>query len=311
MPLDPQIEKIIAEDKQLGLAPYHRLSPSQARKRMLALSPPADPQRSAKQVADLKIPGPEGKTAIRLYYPEGDSPFPVVLYFHGGGWVMGGLDTHHAVCHALSHASGCLVASVDYRLAPEHKYPAAVEDAYASTCWVAEHADSIRADPTRIAVMGESAGATLAAVAAMMIRDRGGPPLRLQVLVYPVTSRDLNTASHIRYAEGFMLTGEMMQWFWDQYLGDESEADHPYVSPLRAENLAQLPPALVLTAQYDPLCDEGEAYALRLMAAGTKVAYRCYEGMIHGFFRMTARIDGAQKALQEAADTIRSAFHRS
>ena len=309
MPLDPQMERILAEDRKLGLPAYHRLSPSQARQQMLDSSPPVDPKLSVSRVKDMTIPGFDAALPIRCYYPQGEPPYPVVVYFHGGGWVMGNLDTHHAICHALTHTSDCLVVAVDYRLAPEHKFPAATQDAYTATCWVSESADQIGADASRMAIMGESAGATLSTVACIMIRERGGPRLALQVLVYPVTDCNFQTRSHKKYADGYMLTREMMKWIWDQYLTDKGEATDPYVSPLRAENLRDLPKALVLTAEYDPLCDEGEAYARRLMEAGVKVRHSRYDGVVHGFFRMTNRVDRARQALQQVSSALKNALH--
>ena len=306
MPLDLQIKAIIEEENRRNLPSYTLLSPSQARRQMLDFSPPVDPQLSAKRVENLKI-SPQGhELPLRLYYPEGDSPYPTVVYFHGGGWVIGDLDTHHAVCHALSKTSGCLVVAVDYRLAPEHKYPAAIEDAYAAVCWVADNADSIEAKSDTIAVFGESAGANLATVVSMMVRDRGGPQIGLQVLVYPVTNHDFDTPSYVKCAEGYILTRDKMKWFWNHYLEDDDEPDHPYISPLKADNLVGLPPALVLTAEYDPLCDEGEAYAGKLEIYGVPVTLSRYEGMIHGFFRMTARVDGARQALAEVSQALKS-----
>ena len=190
MPLDPQVQIILEEDAARNLPAYHQLSPLAARKQMLDLSAPVDPQLMADRVVDQRIPGPGGEIPIRLYYPEGNPPFAVVVYFHGGGWVIGDLDSHHALCHALSKSSGCLVAAVDYRLAPENRYPAAIEDAYAATCWVAENAEAIQADARRIAVAGDSAGGTQATVASMMARDHGKPNIALQVLIYPITDHN-------------------------------------------------------------------------------------------------------------------------
>ena len=309
MPLDPQVKRILADDQKLGLPAYHRLSPSRARQQMLNTSPPVDPKLSAAQVKDMTIPGPDAALPIRCYYPRGDPPFPVVIYFHGGGWVMGNLDTHHAICHALAHTSGCLVVAVDYRLAPEHKFPAATQDAYTATCWVSHNADQIGADADRMAIMGESAGATLSTVTCMTIRERGGPRLALQVLVYPVTDCSFHTRSHKKYVDGYMLTREMMKWIWNHYLTDPKEAEDPYVSPLRAKNLGDLPRALVLTAEYDPLCDEGEAYVWRLKKAGVKVRHSRYEGVVHGFFRMTGRVDRARQALQEVSSFLKKGLH--
>lgn len=306
MPLDPQVKIILEEDAARNLPAYHELSPVEARKQMLDLSAPVDPMLMAERVVEQKIPGPGGEIPMRFYYPEGDPPFAVVVYFHGGGWVIGDLDTHQALCHALSKSSGCLVVAVDYRLAPENRYPAAIEDAYAATCWVAQNAEAIQADARRIAVAGDSAGGTQATVVAMMARDHGKPNIALQVLIYPITDRNFNTLSYLRNANGYMLTRDLMMWFWNHYLEDENMADDPYVSPLRAVNLTDLPEALILTAEYDPLYDEGEAYARRLQEAGVKVKLTRYEGMIHGFIRMTSRLDKARQALDEVAGTLRS-----
>lgn len=305
MPLDPQAKIILEEDAARNLPPYNELTPPAARKQMLDLAPPVDPVLMAQRVVDQRIPGPGGEIPLRLYYPKGDPPFAVVVYFHGGGWVIGDLDTHHALCHALSTSSGCLVVAVDYRLAPENRYPAAVEDAYAATCWIAENAKTVQADAGRIAVAGDSAGGTQATVVAMMARDRGKPQIAMQVLVYPITDYNFNTPSYLKNADGYMLTRDLMIWFWNRYLTSADFADDPYVSPLRADDLNHLPQALILTAEYDPLCDEGEAYARRLQEAGVKVNLTRYDGMIHGFFRMTSRIDKARQALDEVAGHLR------
>ena len=305
MPLDPQVKVILEEDAARNLPAYHELSPTASRKQMLELSAPVDAQLAAECVVDQRITGPGGEIPIRLYYPAGDPPFAVVVYFHGGGWVIGNLDTHHALCHALSKSSGCLVTAVDYRLAPEHRYPAAVEDAYAATCWVADNAAAIQADARRVAVVGDSAGGTQATVVAMMARDHGKPNIALQILIYPITDHNFDTPSYLKNADGYMLTRNLMKWFWNHYLADENIADDPYVSPLRAVNLTDLPQALILTAEYDPLCDEGEAYARKLQQAGVKVKLTRYDGMIHGFIRMTSRLDKARQALDEVAGTLR------
>ncbi|MBT8365875.1 MAG: alpha/beta hydrolase [Deltaproteobacteria bacterium] len=305
MPLDPQIKIILEEDAALGLPAYQDLSPTEARKQMLDLAPPVDPLLAVKRVEDRSIPGPVDEILIRLYYPSGNPPFAVLVYFHGGGWVIGDLDTHHGVCHALAKTGGCLVVSVDYRLAPEHCHPAAVEDAYAATYWVADNSDAIQADSSRFAVGGDSAGGHLAAVVAQMARDRKGPRIDLQVLIYPITNYDFNTTSYTENNEGYMLTRDIMKWFWRLYVKDEGEANHPYVSPLQAENLSDLPQALIITAEYDPLRDEGEAYGKRLQKAGVKVVLSRYNGMIHGFLRMTARLDKAKAALNEVAGALK------
>ena len=308
MPLDPQMKTIIEEAAALGLPAYHDLSPAEARKQMLDLTPPVDPLLTVKRVEDRSIPGPHGEIPIRLYYPSGDLPFAVLVYFHGGGWVIGDLNTHHGFCHALAKTSSCLVVSVDYRLAPEHPYPAAVEDAYAAASWVAENSDAIHSDPDRFAVGGDSAGGHLAAVVALMARDRKGPRIDLQVLIYPITDCNFNTPSYTENKEGYMLTRDLMKWFWNHFIEDEGEANHPYVSPLQAENLSDLPQALIVTAEYDPLRDEGEAYGKRLQEAGVKVVLSRYPGMTHAFIRMTAHLDKAKEALDEIAGTLRGVF---
>ena len=305
MPLDPQVKKILQEAEALGLPAYQDLSPVEARKQMLDLAPPVDPLLSVNRVEDRIIPGPDGDIAIRLYYPLGDPPFAALLFFHGGGWVIGDLDTHHGVCHALAKTSGCLVVAVDYRLAPEHRYPAAVEDAYAAVNWVVENSAGIQADPNRLAVGGDSAGGHLAAVVALMARDRKGPRLDLQILIYPITDYNFNTPSYVENREGYMLTRDLMKWFWNHFIEDQSQANDPYVAPLRAENLGDLPPALIVTAEYDPLRDEGEAYGKRLQKAGVKVTLSRYAGMIHAFIRMTSRLDKANEALYEISGRLR------
>jgi len=305
MPLEPQVKKNLAEAAALDLPAYQDLSPAQARRQMLDLTAPVDSSMMVGRVENRTIPGPDNEIRVRLYYPEGDPPFAVVVYFHGGGWVLGSLDTHHGLCHALAHKSACLVVAVDYRLAPEHRHPAAVEDAYAAAGWVAENAAAIQADPQRIAVAGDSAGGHLAAVVAQMARDRRGPRLVLQVLIYPITDYSFETSSYLNYADGFMLTRDMMKWFWNHYLAAEELANDPYVAPLRAKDFRDLPPALVITAEFDPLRGEGEAYAAKLRQAGVSVkTIRC-AGMIHGFFRMTPRLDKANETLNEVAGFIK------
>jgi acetyl esterase len=232
----------------------------------------------------------------------------VLVYFHGGGWVLGGLETHDGVCRGLANGAACVVVSVDYRLAPENKFPAAAEDCYAAAAWVAKHAPVIGGDPRRIAVGGDSAGGNLSAVVALMAGDRQGPELSLQLLVYPVTDSACDTPSYRENAEGYLLTRDAMAWFWNHYVRDDRDRINPHAAPLRAGNVAGTPPALVITAEFDPLRDEGEAYARRLEAAGVPVTLTRYDGMIHGFFGMTMVMDKARAAMHEATMALRRRF---
>lgn len=240
-------------------------------------------------VENRKIPGPAGEIPVRIYTPAGQGPFSAVVFFHGGGFVLGDLDMHELSCRNLANASGHKIISVDYRLAPEHKFPAAPEDCYAATQWVAKNAAQLQIAANRISVAGDSAGGNLATVVALMARDRNGPALHKQVLVYPVTeyfsaAQTTPHASYVENAEGNFLTAEAMDHFWHLYLEKISDADSVYASPLRAKDLSALPPAIVLTAEYDPLRDEGERYAERLREAGVPVTLRRFDGMIHGFW---------------------------
>ena len=255
-----------------------------------------------------KLAGPGGDLPVRIYIPFGKGPFPVVLYFHGGGWVIGGIESSDGLCRSLANASGCIVVSVDYRLAPEHPFPAAVDDAFYATLWAAENASSFGGDPSRIAVSGDSAGGNLAAVVAQIARDRGKPAIGFQLLIYPVTDGACDTPSYSENAEGYFLTRDAMQWFWNHYVPKEADRSQPYASPLRASNLAGLPAALVITAEFDPLRDEGERYAEGMRTAGTPVQLTRYDGMIHGFFAMSAIIDQGRTAIQQSAAALRTAF---
>jgi acetyl esterase len=281
------------------------LTPARARAQMEAATPLLGPSPNVARVEERAFRGPGGSVPVRLTYPEGDRPFPGLVFFHGGGWVIGSIETHDALCRAITRAAGVAVASVGYRLAPEHKFPAAADDAYAAAAWVAERAGELGLDPRRIAVGGDSAGGNLAAVAALKARDLGQPRLAFQLLLYPITNDDLETPSYLENAEGYMLARSDMAWFWRQYLADPSQGRHPHVSPLRAEDLAGLPPALVITAEYDPLRDEGEAYAARLAAAGVPTRLIRYPGMIHGFIRRYNLLDQGREALDEIAAALR------
>lgn len=288
-------------DKAVALPPIHLVAIEETRRNGTAryqIGVPPDPVAS---VNDGIIDGPAGPLALRIYRPDGRAGQAVTVFFHGGGFAICSPDTHDGMCRQICHRSGTIVVSVDYRLAPEHPFPAAPDDCLAALRWVAAHAASFGGDPARLAVAGDSAGGNLAAVTALRARDGGGPPVKAQLLIYPVT--DHYTARHPSYADrgtGFGLTGETMDWFWDLYLSDPAHAAHPDASPLRAASLSGLPRAYVVTAGFDLLRDEGEAYATRLRDAGVAVDEARYADMNHGFFNWVGLIDRSTEAMDAA-----------
>lgn len=308
MPLDPQVKAFLDQLTALGGPPLNSLSPPEAREAAKMLGTFSGTPEDVASVQNRTIPGAAGDIPVRIYTPVGSGPFPALVFFHGGGWAIGDLDTQDGPCRALANGAACVVVSVDYRLAPEHKFPAAPEDTYAATKWVAANAATLKVDPTRVAIGGDSAGGNLTAVTALMARDRGGPRLAFQLLIYPVTDGACDTASYRDNADGYLLTKDMMQWFWNLYVRNAADRQNPMASPLRARSLNGLPPALVQTAEFDPLRDEGEAYAARLKDAGVPVQLTRYHGMIHGFFGMASVVDQATVAIAEAASALRVAF---
>jgi acetyl esterase len=276
--------------------------------REVPLAPLAENPTPVGDVENRRIPGPEAEIPIRIYTPEGQAPFPLIVFYHGGGFVLCSLETHDELCRAMCRDTGAMVVSVDYRLAPEARYPAAADDCYAALAWCAAHASEIGADGTRIAVAGDSAGGNLAAVTALRARDLGGPALRHQTLIYPATSCAFDTASYRDNAEGYFLTADAMRWFWSHYLGDMTQASEAYACPANARSLDGLPPATVITAEYDPLRDEAESYAARLRAAGVAVRLQRYDGMIHGFVSMADVFDDGRAAQLLIAGELRAAF---
>ena len=308
MALDPQARAVLDQMAEAGGPPINELSVNEARQASAALTAMQGFPEPVGNVEDRMLPGPGGDIPVRIYVPCGKGPFPVLLYFHGGGWVIGDIESSDGLCRILTNAVGCIVVSVDYRLAPEHPFPAAADDAYHATLWVAMNASSFGGDPSRIAVCGDSAGGNLAAVVTQIARDRGKPAICFQLLIYPVTDAACDSPSYSENAEGYFLTKDAMQWFWNHYVRNNADRSHPYASPLRARTLAGLPAALVITAEFDPLRDEGERYAEGLRAAGTPVEFTRYEGMIHGFFAMSAVIDQGRTAIQQSAAALRAAL---
>ncbi len=308
MPLDPQARMMLDQIAAQGGMELHQLSVPDARKAFEALRLPI-PGEAVEHVENRAIPGPAGAVPVRVYRAaDAETPAAALVYFHGGGWVIGDLESHDNFCRALANRTQAVVVSVDYRLAPEHRYPAAAEDCYAATRWVAESGAAIGVDGARIAVAGDSAGGNLAAAVALMARDRGGPPLRHQVLIYPVTDHGLDTASYRDNATGYLLSREGMEWFWSHYVPNAEQRNDGYASPLRAEKLTLLPPATVITAEYDPLRDEGENYAARLRDAGIATVTTRYDGQIHGFVSLFEVFDQGKVATEQIAATLRAAL---
>jgi len=313
MALDRDAERVLEMVRLSGRPPYETLSAPEARELFLAarevLAP--DPPPVA-EIRELSAPGPAGAAVpVRLYRgattAAGDI-LPALVYFHGGGWVIGDLDTHDSLCRHLANAARCIVVAVDYRLAPEHKFPTAVEDCFTATSWIAQEAAALGIDRERLAVGGDSAGGNLAAVVSLVARDRGAPKLRCQALLYPAVECGMTHPSHDRFAEGYLLTGPTMRWFYEHYLRGPADVADWRASPLRAADLSGVAPALVLTAGNDVLCDEGEAYARRLQEAGVAAQLRHFPDQIHGFLTMGKIIEAAQPALDEIAAALRAAW---
>jgi len=301
--LHPEAQMVIDSQEELGIPQFNSLSVRGARELLNELWALPDDPEPVQSVSDYVIDGLSSGIPIRVYRPEGSPPFPVLVFLHGGGWVTGNLDTHDSMCRALTNAGDCVVVSVEYRLAPEHPFPAAVEDCYAATKWAEENASAIHGDPSRLAIGGDSAGGNLAAVVSQRSRDRDGPDLAYQLLIYPVTDRSFDTTSYEENAEGYLLTKTDMEWYWDLYLEHDVDGRHPYASPLKARDLSGLPPATVVTCGFDPLRDEGIAYANRLEGAGVDVELRNYGGQIHGFMGMLAdpELDHARMAIEDVS----------
>ncbi|WP_060204047.1 alpha/beta hydrolase [Sporosarcina koreensis] len=310
--VDPQVEEVLSRQANSGNDSTETTSVAEAR-RMFSESRTNFKEivKEVASVTDVVLDSPNGKIPIRIYTPEGNGPFPVLVFFHGGGFVLGDLNTTHNICNYLANGAECIVVSVDYRLAPEHKFPAAVEDAYFATQWVEENAYTFMGDPSRIAVGGESAGGNLAAVVSIMARENKTPALKFQLLIYPCVQFGMETKSMIECGEKYNLTVSEMKWFGDHYFSDKSQMTNIFASPLLAENLEGLPPALVITAEFDPLRDEGEEYADRLASSGVPVRKKCYPGMVHSFFNYSGEVDQSQIALDKTVMELREIFYSS
>ena len=308
--LHPQAKALLELIAKVGLPAIHTLPPPDARavyreRRFFTQPAPPDVGR----VVELQAERPHGAIPLRAYWPAGQSdeaPLPVLVYFHGGGWVIGDLDTHDTLCRELCNGSGCVVIAVDYRMGPEHRFPAAVDDCIAATYWVMRHAAELRLDASRLAVGGDSAGGNLAAVVAIAARDAGDLPIAYQLLIYPATDQRRSAASHTSNGQGYLLTSDTINYFHDHYIVDAAAQDFDWrASPLLRDDLRELPPALLLTAGYDPLRDEGLAYSQALSVAGNRVTHVCFERQIHGFITMGKVIDEANAAVAICASELR------
>lgn len=313
--LDPQAQAVIDRTLAAGRPPLHTLPAPEARAAYRAMRKPLQPDPPpVAAVEDRDIPGPHGPVGLRLYRPQGarpDEALPALIYIHGGGFVVGDRDTHDVLCRSLANQAHCAVVSVDYHLAPEHKFPAAVDDCIAAAGWVAREAAALGIDPRRIAIGGDSAGGNLATVTAIAARDAGGPRLAFQLLIYPTTADPFETESGKTLSRGnYLLTRDLIKHWEESYLRGPEDYDDWRRAPLHAPDLSHLPPAFVLTCGYDPLHDEGKAYADRLRAAGVPVRYTCYEGMVHGFIMMGRVVDAANRAVSECAEALAEAFKK-
>ena len=321
MPLDPEARASLEKLAAMGLPAQHEVSPEEAR--AMSESSPRIPGPEVASVSDLAVPGPHGDVPVRVYVPAGGevpasagttnvragtTGLPVCVWFHGGGWVVGSIETNDPTCRALANASGAIVVSVDYRLAPEHKFPIPFDDCYAATEWAAANAASFGGDGSRLAVAGSSAGGNLAAAVALRARDEGGPRLAHQSLICPVVDTDLERPSYVENGDGYGLNYDTMVYFLQCYVSSEADASNPYVAPMAADNLSGLPSAFVLTCEFDPLRDEGEAYAERLREAGVPTVLSRYDGQIHALFNAGVPFTRTWDAIDEAATELRKVF---
>jgi len=308
MALDPQAEELRSLFEAQGVPPLEEMSVPFARQAVMAYTALQGEPEAVGEVRDILVPAPAGELPVRVYIPEAARGSALIIYFHGGGWVIGNLELVDRPCRSLANVAGCVVASVEYRLSPETKFPGPVDDAYAATAWLAGHASDLGADPAKVVVCGDSAGGNLAAVVAQLAKERSGPDIALQVLIYPATAgaQAPSFPSYDENGEGYLLTKAAMDWFWRNYMPDSASGTDPRAAPLQAPNLTGLPPALVIVAGYDPLRDEGLAYAQKLEEAGVKVDISRYDGQMHGFFWLQGALDAARSAMGDIAAAVSS-----
>jgi acetyl esterase len=306
--LHPEVEALRRRRIESGTRPLRELSVAEAREAELAAVDLRGEPEPVADVVEMSLPGPSGAIRIRLYRPRSGRPLPALVYFFGGGWVVGSLETGDHVCRRLANATPCAVVAVSYRQAPEHRFPAAVEDCHAATCWIAEHGAQVGIDPGRLAVGGPSAGGNLAAAVTQLAREQQEPRLRFQLLVYPALDYRSDTGSMRDTVDPTFFDRTDAAWCWGHYLAREQDGESPLASPLRAADVRGLPPALVITAEWDPLRDEGEQYAARLEGAGVPTELICFDGMMHGFYSMNGVLGAAEQAQAVTAAALRNAL---
>ena len=307
MALDTATVRFLEQLAEGHAKPLHQCTPVEARTAFSKLAELAGPAPAMERVEERTIEGPDGKAKLRILVPI-QNPRGVLVYYHGGGWVIGSIDEYDTVARKLAERTSCAVVLVEYRLAPEHRYPAAVDDSFAALKWVGNHLTDIAGQEVPLIGAGDSAGGNLAAVMTIRARDRGGPPIALQVLIYPVTDADFDRPSYTDPDNQLLLSRDGMIWFWEQYLGPDDDGSNPYASPIRAESLAGLADATVIAAEYDPLLDEAADYAAALKAAGVDATFTEYPGMIHGFNGSFGLVDAARDACDEASTRILASF---
>lgn len=311
MPLDPIAAGLLQQIEDMGAPPINTLAPTEAREASAGFIPLAGEAQDVAETKEFTVTVDGGEIQVTLITPHGVTDTSgCLIYYHGGGWVIGSRDTVAPACHSLATLGGCKVLNVEYRLAPEHKFPTPFNDCYQVFEWVVANAQALNIDAQRLAVGGDSAGGNLAAAVALRARDSGRDNIQLQLLVYPVTNYAFDTASYDENGEGYLLTKDMMTWFWNHYLQSQEDGNNPYVSPLKAKNLSGLPTAVLYTAEFDPLRDEGEAYANKLREAGVKVHHTRFDGQIHAFFQMGGVFPMATRAYEDAGQHLRATISK-
>jgi acetyl esterase len=304
MGVHPQVQALLEDLISSGRPSSMSLPLPEGRRNFDELFQSLSSTAEVERTEDRMVPGPAGEVRVRVYTPSGKPPFPMLVFLHGGGWVFGGIEAYDGLCRALASASKAVVFSLAFRLAPEHRFPAALQDCYSVTQWVhANHAE-LEGDPARLAVAGDSSGANLAVAVALMARDRGGPPIAFLLLAYPAVDPEMTSPSYRENEEDPFLSRAEMVWYWDKYLDSDGDRKHPHAAPIHAEDLGRLPPTHIVTAGFDVLRDEGEALAARLREAGVPVTVRRYDDMVHGFLIMGRYLDTAREGIEEVGRII-------